>query len=274
MTTDNRGCTALLLAGTRPGVDPLASHFGVPAKALIGLGGMSMIERVLGVLSTCSDVRRTIVLSQEPALLIAHLGDDWAGRHPEVSFETCGDSVSAAIGEAIAAHGDDYPFFVTTADNALLDRETIDAFVAGAVNSRGDVAVGLVERRTLLASYPESRRTWLKFRGGAYSGANLFWFARPRGLRVLETWQGIEQERKRGRAVIGAFGPLLLAAVALRLATLHQAIDRASRRLGIRAAAIVLRRAEACIDIDTVADHALAETILADSLKRNDPIGG
>lgn len=266
--SDDRGCTALLLAGTRPGVDPLAIHFGVRAKALIDLGGRSMIERVLDTLSSCPDVRRTIVLSQEPAMLIAHLGDEWAARHPGVSFEACGDSVSAAIGGAIRAHDDDYPFLVTTADNALLDGETIDAFIAGAVRSQGDVAVGLVERRTLLAAYPESRRTWLKFRGGAYSGANLFWFARSRGLRVLDLWQGIEQQRKRGRAVIGAFGPLLLAAVALRIATLHRAIDRASRRLGIRAAAIVLRRAEACIDIDTISDHALAGKILAERDRR------
>lgn len=273
-TIDDRRCTALLLAGTRPGVDPLASHFGVPAKALIDLGGRSMLERVLDTLSACPHVRRTIILSQEPALLTAHLGDEWVARHDRVSFEGCGDSVSAAIGQAIATHGGDYPFLVTTADNALLDGATIDTFVAGAVKSRVDVAVGLVERRSLLAAYPGSRRTWLKFRGGAYSGANLFWFARPRGLRVLEVWQGIEQDRKRGRAVIGAFGPLLLVAVALRLATLHQAIAKASRRLSIRAAAIVLPRAEACIDIDTVADHALAETILTDSPEQSGPIGG
>ena len=36
------------------------------------------------------------------------------------------------------------------------------------------VAAGVVEARVLLAAHPDNRRTWLRFRGGAWSGANLF----------------------------------------------------------------------------------------------------
>src|SRR3546814_14077244 len=40
----------------------------------------------------------------------------------------------------------------------------IALFLTGAADS--DVAVAMVERAVLLARYPESQRTWLKFRGG------------------------------------------------------------------------------------------------------------
>lgn len=251
--------TAVVLAGSRPGIDPLAAHFGEAVKALIELGGRTMLARVVEVLAASPMVGQIIVAAQNPAQLRERLGEAWIAAHPEVRFASVGDSVSGAISEA----GASYPFLVTTADNALLDEATIAAFVRGAADARADVAVALVERRTLLAAYPGNRRTWLKFRRGAYSGANLFWFGGPGAERVLALWRTIEQQRKRGRAVIGAFGPLMLAAVALRILTLHQAIAWAARRMGISAAAVVLDRAEACIDVDSVADHALAEAILA-----------
>ena len=56
----------------------------------------------------------------------------------------------------------------------------IAEFLDGAEGS--DVAVAMVERDVLLTRYPESKRTWLKFRGGWWSGANMF---RLRGRRVL-----------------------------------------------------------------------------------------
>ena len=42
--------TAILLAGSRPGVDPLAERAGVAAKALVPIGGQPMIDRPLRAL--------------------------------------------------------------------------------------------------------------------------------------------------------------------------------------------------------------------------------
>ena len=125
-----------------------------------------------------------------------------------------------------------------------------------------DVGVALVERRTLEAAYPGNKRTWLPFRGGAYSGANLFWLGSPASLEALAVWRRIEQQRKKARAVLGAFGWALALQIALRWLTLDQAITRAGKRLGIKARAVVLPFAEACIDVDKPSDHAMAEGIL------------
>jgi len=160
----------------------------------------------------------------------------------------------------LAAMPDAYPFLLTTADNVLLDNAIIDAFVGATADS--DVAVALVERATLEAAYPGNRRTWLPFRGGAYSGANLFWLGSPKALKALAVWRGIEQRRKKARAVLGAFGLPLAAMLAARLLSLDQAIARAGRRLGVRARAIELPFAEACIDVDKPTDHVMAEAIL------------
>jgi hypothetical protein len=136
----------------------------------------------------------------------------------------------------------------------------LHVFSEGAAGS--DVAVGLVERRTLLADFPDSRRTWLPFRKGAYSGANLFWLGSPKVLPLLDVWRRIEQDRKKKWRVVGAFGPLLLVAALLRLFTVGQAFARIGKRYGLAARPVVLPFAEACIDVDKPSDHAQATLIL------------
>ncbi len=253
--------TALLLAGRRPGVDPLAAHFNVADKVLIPVAGEPMLSRAARALVEHPAIGKVLILSQAGKALSAHEATGWLAHHPKVGFETGGASVSGAISEAIGRNNNGFPFLVATADDALLDRAKLDAFIAEARGA--DLAVALVERRTLLSAYPDSRRTWLKFRGGAYSGANLFWLGSDKVLPVISIWQGIEQQRKKGRAVIGAFGPLMLIAVALRLLTLRQAVARVGRRFGLIARPVALPMAEACIDVDKPDDHALVEKILA-----------
>ena len=257
------GVTALLLAGRRPGVDPLAAHFGVADKVLIPVAGEPMISRVARVLLHHPEVGELIVLGQEPEALVRDEGTRWMADEARISFESGGSSVSQAVAEAIGRHSGSYPFLITTADNVLLHRAIVDTFIAGARAAGADIVAGLVERRTLLAAYPESRRTWLRFRGGAYSGANLFWVGSPRADAAFRLWRTIEQERKRASAITRAFGPLLLVLVGLRLIGIHRALRIAGRRLGLKAAAVELGIAEACIDVDKPEDHALASAIIA-----------
>ncbi len=255
--------TALLVAGRRPGVDPLAAHFGVADKALIAVAGEPMLSRVARVLADHPDVARTVVLSQQPERLLAHDGVAWMAVHPRISVLSGGNSVSAAVAGALEADPQGWPFLVTTADNVLLDADTLSAFIAGARSGGTDVAVGMVPRAVFAAAYPEARRTWLKFRGGAYSGANLFFLARPAALSAVRFWQRVESERKKVRAIAAAFGPALLLGYLLRAMRVEQALAAAGRRLGVTVAPVLLSNPEACIDVDKVEDHAIASAILA-----------
>lgn len=255
--------TALLVAGRRPGTDPLAAHFGVEDKALIAVAGEPMLSRVARVLAAHPDIARTVVLAQAPERLLAHPGTAWMAADTRISVLSGGNSVSAAVAAALEAHPDSWPFLVTTADNVLLDAETLTGFIAGAQAGGTDVAVGLVPREVFARAYPHARRTWLKFRGGAYSGANLFFLARPAALSAVRFWQRVESERKKVRAIARAFGPALLLGYLLRAMRVEGALARAGARLGVTAAPVLLDRPEACIDVDKVEDHEIASAILA-----------
>lgn len=255
------GWTAILLAGQRPGVDPLAAHFGETWKALVKIGGEAMLSRTTGTLIACPSVERVLILAQDPAALTAGADTAWIAGEPKVGFLASEASISQSVSKASRSSGSRWPLLVTTADHPLLTPLMVEAFLFEAAGA--DVAAGVVERQTLLASYPDSRRTWLRFRGGAYSGANLFALTSPRAEAALDLWAGIEQDRKKGWRIVGALGPGLLIGAATGMLTLNQAMRRASARLGIEAKAVVLPMAEAAIDVDKPDDHRLAERILA-----------
>jgi CTP:molybdopterin cytidylyltransferase MocA len=253
--------TALVAAGQRPGVDPLAAAFGVADKALIELAGRPMLAHVLATLLAFPGIGAVRILTQTPDRLRANPAVAALTEDARVSFVSGGDSVSQAVADAMAPGG--YPFLLTTADHPLLDAAMLAHFIAAAQAREADVAAAVVSQAVFAPRFPAIKRTWLRFAGGAYSGANLFWLGSPKALPALALWRTIEQRRKRARAVIGAFGPLILLGVATRLLSLDRALAMAGRRLGLSAAAIELPQAEACIDVDRPADHAIAATILA-----------
>lgn len=253
--------TALLLAGQRPGPDPLAASFGATHKALIEVGGVPMLARVVRTLLGAPEVARVVVLAQDFAALTAHPGTAWLADEPRVGFATSGAGIAASVAAVAGSAAAPWPVLVTTADHVLLTPAMVAAFVGRA--GAGDVAVGVVERRVVLGSYPDNRRTWLRFRGGAWSGANLFALRSAKSRAALELWADVERDRKSGWRLIFKLGPWLLAGAVLRVLTLDGAVRRLGARLGLDARAVALPFAEAAIDVDKPSDHALAEQILA-----------
>lgn len=255
--------TAILLAGSRPGTDPLAAAAGIVWKALVPVGGRPMVDRVARVLLAHPRIGTVVLMAQRPDELMAHPQTRWMADEPRIRPVESGQGISSSLLAFVEGGepGARLPALVTTADNVLLDRAMIDAFLAGV--GTADVAAAMVERGVLLPAYPQSRRTWLRFRAGAWSGANLFWLGTARAGAALRKWSAIEQDRKKGWKIISAFGPALLLGAGLRLLTVHQAIARAGKRLGVTARIVAMPIAEACIDADKPEDVALIETIIA-----------
>ncbi|MDO6413824.1 nucleotidyltransferase family protein [Sphingomonas sp. BIUV-7] len=252
--------TAILLAGQRPGVDPLAHAFGESWKAKVKVGGEAMLSRVARTLLAVPEIGRVIVMAQSPELLFD--GDcAWLADEPRIetahSDSGIATSVAAIAGSATAP----WPVLVTTADHPLLTVPMIEAMLASGADA--DVAVGVVGRRTLLAAYPGNQRTWLKFRGEAWSGANLFVLRSDRAMAALTLWSEVERDRKKAVKLIAHFGPWLALRALTRTITLDAAMLAVGRKVGMVARPVALPFAEAGIDVDKPSDHALAEQILA-----------
>lgn len=258
---DTAKFTIIILAGSRPGRDPLAAAAGVPIKALVPVGGRPMIDAVARTVLAHPLVGTVVVMAQQPEILTQNPQTQWLAYEERIVFAESGGGISQSLLDWTGANPSAFPLLVTTADHVLLTGAMIDAFIAGTGDA--DIAAAMVERRVMMCAYPESRRTWLRFRGGAWSGANLFWLGSPRAARVLEKWREIERNRKKGWKIVLAFGPVLLLCAALRLLSIGGAIARAGRRLGVSARIVPMPMAEACIDADKPEDIVLIERILA-----------
>lgn len=252
--------TALVLAGTRAGGDPLAAAAGVTHKALIEVGGRTMIEHVVGVLDAIPETARILVAIERPEVLalLPRLRPPFCRRAVEFLPAAAGPSASVAAALAVAGT----PLLVTTADHALLRPEWIRELL-DAAPAEADAVATLARRERVLAAVPHTRRTYLRFADGAFSGCNLFLLQRPAARGVIEFWQRIESERRRPLRMMLRLGPgfaLRYLSGRLRLA---DALARLGQLSGAHIAVVEMQDGRAAIDVDKPEDLVIARGLMA-----------
>ncbi len=251
------GITAVVLAGSRPGSDPLAAAFGTDLKALVPIGGKPMVRWPVEALLASRRFAHVRVLAQEPERIGEALP-----ANPKLTIEKSADTIAATLERLCFDPMVEWPLFVTTADHVLLDEGMIEEFCA--LGEVADIAIAVVERDNLLKRLPKTQRTWVHFRSGAYSGANMFLLSGKKVLPALELWRSVEQDRKKGWALLWAFGPLNLLGAVLRLRTIHQTLESIGRKIGAKVEAVDLSDPLAAVDVDKLSDHDLAGALLAE----------
>jgi molybdopterin-guanine dinucleotide biosynthesis protein A len=249
------GFTAVVLAGARPGTDPVAAYAGVSHKGLIELGGRTLLQRVVAALDGAG-ASRIAVAADDPALLAA-LPD----LHTAAALERLETAAgpSQTVGHALEALG--APLLVTTVDHALLQPEWVRRFLDDAP-ADADVAVLLAPEAAVKAAAPQTQRTYLRFADGRYSGCNLFLLRTERAKAAVALWRTVERHRKRPWKIALLLGPGMLLRYALGRLTLDQAVEQLGRRAGLRAAAVRTPFGLAAVDVDKPADLDLVRTLI------------
>ncbi|MGB3455900.1 MAG: nucleotidyltransferase family protein [Litorimonas sp.] len=239
---------AVILAGQRPGPDPLCEMAGVDFKADIPVCGVPMLDRVAGALRDVG-LTEPFELSGYP-----HARDGFV-----VKPGGCGPADSALM----ASETGTFPVLLTTCDHALLCPAMVRDFLRAAEASGADCAVGLATRDCIQGKYPDTKRTYMSFSDVAVSGCNLFYLADPAGLNAIRFWRDAQHLRKKPLRLAAKIGGLITFRYAARCLSLDGAFDYASRRIGATVRPILLNHAEAAIDVDKPADLKLVEAIVA-----------
>lgn len=247
-----------MAAGRGPD-DPMAKAYGVTHKCLLEVGGIPMLARVVDVLNRHPRIGRILISIEDETLIKKALGRDAA----QVEFVASGDSAAASALLALASGRLTHPVLLTTADHALLTPEMVTDFLDASEAVKADLTVGLARAETILKAYPNAKRTFLKFGRDRVSGCNLYGLKNAESARVLQFWRAVEQDRKSPMKLMRAFGPRLLLAWATGLTSLQGAFKLASKRLGVAAIPVLMRQANAAVDVDKPADKELVERILA-----------
>lgn len=251
-----------MLAGSRAAHDPVAEAAGVPCKALTPIGNTPMVFRVLETLKTAQTISRRIlcgpgssIIDQEPRLRSCIDSQEIEWIAPQST-----PSTSAAFAMQSISH--ETPILITTADHALLTPEMVDYFCSKAQASQSDVIAGLVPYDIVQEAFPQSKRTVMKFNDQGYCGCNLFAFLTPQGRTMATFWQQIEQERKKPLRLIGTLGWMTVLRFLTGNLSLAQGLDGISKKLNLKVHAVSLPFPQAAVDVDTVADWKLVESIV------------
>jgi GTP:adenosylcobinamide-phosphate guanylyltransferase len=256
------GLNALVLAGSRPGGDPLATHAGVSHKALIEVGGRSMIERVVSALAAVPEVGRIAIVIDRPEVL-AGLPALQAPQCPKpVITLPAASSPSASVAAAIDAMGT--PLLATTADHALLVPQWLRAFL-DACPPRADVVAALARKELVLACAPATQRTYLRFADGEFSGCILFCFQRPAARAAVELWRELEAHRKAPLRMMLRLGMGTALRYRLGRLRLREALDRLQALSGARVDIVEMADGRAAIDADKPADLDLVRALAISS---------
>lgn len=263
MFKSNQRFTAIILAGTRPGGDPVAEAAGVASKAFIAVDGRPMVLRVLDALAASSQIEKNILcglsrksIEQQPELK-ARITEgclEYMAGQPTPSLSTY---------HALQSLSDNAPVLVTTADHALLNTSIIDYFCSEVRKATCDVAVGLASHEQVISAFPETRRTAIKFKDGSYCGCNLFAFLNPHSFKAAQFWRQIEKDRKNPLKMMRILGWRAVWRYLNGQMSLDEALGHLSKQLGLRAGAVILPFPEAAVDVDSINDLKFVQSLVA-----------
>jgi molybdopterin-guanine dinucleotide biosynthesis protein A len=263
MSSSPKRYPALVLAGRRGPEDPLAEAAGAKHRALLEVGGVPTLQRVVDTLLSSGRVSRVVVSIDVPELVEDLPGLGVLTKGAEGKLIRSAGSPSRSVLEGLEQFAPGEAVLVTAADHALLTHAMLEEFLSGAEASGADLSLAMVPETILRAAFPGSQRTYLPMRGERYSGANLFLFRTEASRRAAQFWTRAEAFRKRPWRLVSFFGLGSLVLFGLRRLDLAAAMQRVSGVIGARVHAVELSIAEAAIDVDSIPDWKLANEIVA-----------
>jgi len=242
---------AVVLAGSRPGApDSVAAAEGIPHKVLAIVNGQTLLECVVGALREAG-IGEVAVSANHPAV-------EAEARRLSVTLLPTARGPSESVGLAFERFG--APLLVTTGDHPLLEAQWVRDLVEG-TPAGADVSLVLAERGRVEAAAPGTRRTWLTFADGQWSGCNLFLLASPAAAKAIAAWKQVEADRKRPWRIARRLGIGTLWSYWRGKLALTEAIARLGGTLGVTAALVPASDGRAAIDVDKPEDLALVRRL-------------
>jgi molybdopterin-guanine dinucleotide biosynthesis protein A len=261
MSSQEKPFDCVVLAGERPGGSAFSRELGLAASVLVEVAGKSSLARVIETLDSspaigngvlCGPAETVYESAPEIEKILDGSSFTWMPPRP-------GPSASALAGIEKLGR---FPVLLTAGDHALLTGDIVEDFCDRASRQPADVVFGLTPYAGVRKAFPNSKRTVLRFSDGAWCGTNLFAILTPQGKAGPAFWSSLEADRKRPWRMARKIGPSLILNYFLGRLTLERVLEALSRAMGCRVACVVIDNPRVAVDVDSVADRDLAESIL------------
>jgi GTP:adenosylcobinamide-phosphate guanylyltransferase len=233
--------------GTITPEDPLYQIANVEKKALIPLVGKPMICWVLDALRSSALIDHIIIVGLQP--------DELDYQDQKLSFVDSAGGLIENIFAGIAKLRQVNPlvkkFLLLSSDIPLITAETVHGFVEECGDQTADIYYAVVEEKTMEARFPQSKRTYIPFKGGRYTGGDIFLFdMRAANDNNIELGRALTGSRKNALNQARMIGLGFIIRFLLRMMTVHEAARRASAKVNLNGRAVDTRFAELGMDLD------------------------
>jgi CTP:molybdopterin cytidylyltransferase MocA len=253
---------AVVAAGGTPlPGDPLYPFTQGQPKALLDLCGKPMIQWVLDALCAAPTVDHVVIVGLDPATqltcskAIAYLPD----AHGLLENVRAGARRIQEL-DPQAEH-----FLFVSSDIPGITAEMVTWVAEAGAKPGLDGSYNVITRATMERRYPNSRRSYVRFRDVEVCGGdmNVLRVASVLGHEQDELWQAIINSRKNALKQAMLIGLDTLFLILFRLATLDQALAQVTQRLHLNAQAVICPYAEVGMDVDKPAQLELVRADMA-----------
>jgi molybdopterin-guanine dinucleotide biosynthesis protein A len=238
---------AIVTAGgeVQPG-EPLYEITGGGRKSMINLNGKPMVQWVLDALSQTSSIERVIVIGLPPET-------DLDCAHPLYLLPDQGDMISnirAGAREILRLDPNARHTLLVSGDLPGLRSEIVDWLICQVQDDDKDLYYTVIERSTMEAAFPSSRRTYIHLKDAQLCGGDMHCFRVQAAVEDLPFWRRLVEARKSPLRQASLLGYDTLFFLILRQLSLKDAEGMACKRVGITGRAIVSPYAEIGMDVD------------------------
>ncbi|MDR7482205.1 MAG: nucleotidyltransferase family protein [Armatimonadota bacterium] len=250
---------AVILAGGPP--EPRLAP-GLPNKAFLRLGGITLVERALEAARGCPAIDRVVVVGPVAALR------DLLGDGVDVVAQGAGmmDNVTAGVRALPGATA----VLAIAADLPLLTSEALGRFLS---QCEGDYSLfyPIVPRQAVEQRFPGARKTYVRVADGVFTGGSVLLFDPSALERARGFVERMMAARKKPWLLAQLFGwstVLKFASGALSIAEMEA---RARDVTGLRARAVIVDDPALALDVDAGRPENLA--LLRGALEGDRPGG-
>jgi molybdopterin-guanine dinucleotide biosynthesis protein A len=248
----------ILAGGELDKADPLLEYAQAQKKPLIKIAGKEMVRYVVEAIAGSSRIGRIIIVGLSP-----EDGVEFAA--PVEYVEAAGDMLDntvAGIERVMEVDPDVERVLLSSVDIPLLTTEMVDYLIDTCLETDHDVYYTVVEKSTMEARFPGSRRSFVPFRGGSFAGGDIN-MAKVSAIQAnLPLARQAMESRKNFWQQIRLLGFGTLIKFAFRRLTIADAERVASRALGCRGRAIITSYPEMGMDVDKPHQLDMMRTIL------------
>lgn len=230
-------------------------------EALVEIAGQPMVLFVVQALAQSPHVERIFVVG--PAAALAR------NRFPgATTIVPGGETIIDTIRQGMQALGHQRQVLVVTADIPLLTAAAVDDFISRCQEKQADLYYPIVRKEVNERQYPGTKRTYVKFREGTFTGGNIFLVNPAIVPRCLPRAERLIAYRKKPFQLARVLGWGFVCRFLLGCLDLPSVEKRVEKLLGIRGAVVQSPYPEVGIDVDKPSDLALVRRLFSIEMKQ------